>query len=397
MGMPDTEEIRQTIKTIKKLDELLECGTMDAGSAQTIATMKQANIEKLTAVQEIKVFAPTEKCRYWCARPKGTRKKVYGKTREEVLEKVYRAEYGEENETVGALWEPARDWYSEMKHSPEISVKRYDFIAKKYLLPSDFAEKRISGVDITDVTEFLYSFQGIVTKHDLGMIKTVVNRIYDYCIFKGYVSTNLARQVNTRSIMTVAETDKGTYTDEEREKILGELEGSDEPKDLFISFMFCICARIGEVRALRVSDIDFEKRTVSITKQITKRGELDHTKKGHDSGSHIYPLNDRAIDAARRAVNGRNDGFLFEGVDGKAVNDGALRKYLQRVCKRAGVRYLSPHKMRAYAATNIVRAGADITTLMNAGGWSDKQTALHYIKQVENDAALREVVEKMPN
>ena len=395
--MSDEEFIRQTGNTIKRLTDLLSSVTMDSRSAQAIDEMRRKNIELLLEKEGIKVYPPTEKCPYFWARPKGERQKIYGKTREEVSEKIYGCEYGEENSRIGELWRPACDWYSSMKHSPSVSVKRYDWAANKYLLSSAFAKKRISAVDITDVTEYLYSFQGKVTSHELGSIKTVINRIWDYAIYKGYVNVNLARQVNTRSIMTKAEEDKGTYTDEEREKLLDALSDSNEPKDLFITFMFCICARIGEVRALRVSDIDFENRTVSITKQITARGELPHTKKGHDAGSHIYPLSDRALDAARRAVNGRNSGFLFEGIEGKPINDGALRKYLSRVCRRIGIRYLSPHKMRAYAATKLVQAGADLNTLMSAGGWSDKQTALHYVKEVRDTENLRSFVGKLPD
>lgn len=66
--------------------------------------------------------------------------------------------------------------------------------------------------------------------------------------------------------------------------------------------MFCLCARIGELRALRWSDVDFDKHTISISREIVLRKneegknrfvEVNHTK-GGEHGSRVLPLSERA-------------------------------------------------------------------------------------------------------
>jgi integrase len=73
----------------------------------------------------------------------------------------------------------------------------------------------------------------------------------------------------------------------------------------------------------------------------------------------------------------------------------SVYRWWNRLCKQLGL-YVTPHMGRHSMATWLVDGGADIKTLMEAGGWDDVKSVLRYIKSgVDRVRAARKNMGKL--
>ncbi|WP_026510554.1 site-specific integrase [Butyrivibrio sp. LC3010] len=127
-------------------------------------------------------------------------------------------------------------------------------------------------------------------------------------------------------------------------------------------------------------------------KSYSKEDDVAHTK-GGEKGSRILPLSDRAIDVLKSLgmPDDLSDHIVVTS-HGNPLNTGHFNDHLKAITAKAGVPYLSSHKIRFWSVTELARAtGGDLQTVMYAAGHADKNTTLHYIRAVQQDARLDEI------
>lgn len=75
----------------------------------------------------------------------------------------------------------------------------------------------------------------------------------------------------------------------------------------------------------------------------------------------------------------------------------SVHRPLKNACKRAGVEYLPPHQQgrHTYAQWMVDFAGADLKSLMDAGGWESVQSVIRYLHVTPGRAAKE--AEKFPH
>lgn len=228
-----------------------------------------------------------------------------------------------------------------------------------------------------------------------------LHAVYDLAIEMDIVTDNLSRSLNCKDLKFKAVDNRNIrYTNEDREAILKVLSEKKDKcgYDYGIELMFCLCVRIGELKALRWSDIDFRNKTISVSREVVLRKdenginhhvELAHTK-GGEKGSRILPLSDRAINVFKSLgmPDDLSDHIVVTS-HGNPLNTGHFNDHLKAITTEAGVPYLSSHKIRFWSVTELARAtGGDLQTVMYAAGHVDKNTTLHYIRAVQSDAQL---------
>lgn len=130
--------------------------------------------------------------------------------------------------------------------------------------------------------------------------------------------------------------------------------------------------RGGEVVGLKLRDIDWRSGEITL-----------HAKGGHrvrlpmpvDVGEAIVSYLRRRPDSEERRV------FLrvhapFRGLSGT----GAIRGVLDRACRRAGMTYVSPHRLRHTTATEMLRAGVSLAEIGQVLGHGGAVTTAMYAK-----------------
>lgn len=130
-------------------------------------------------------------------------------------------------------------------------------------------------------------------------------------------------------------------------------------------------------RLEKITGIDWDKdvdlSTRSITFQTTKNGEMRT----------IHIPDPLLIELAMVPEEDRH-GPMFHWSDKRHVH-----KPLRSACKRAGLRYLSPHKLGRHTFATWLRryAGRDLKGLMEDGGWKSINSVVRYAHVVAGETA----------
>ena len=154
--------------------------------------------------------------------------------------------------------------------------------------------------------------------------------------------------------------------------------------EALILFLLDTGARVGELVALNVADVDMATGAVRIA----------HGK--GDKARTVF-LGYRSRRVLRRYLREREDEVtpnspLFTSLrsprEGRRMTTQAVRLLMSRLCRRAGIPVRGPHALRRTFALWALRSGMDVYTLAKLMGHSDISTLRHYLRFIEDD--LRE-------
>ena len=166
-----------------------------------------------------------------------------------------------------------------------------------------------------------------------------------------------------------------------------------------ILFMSRYGLRDGEMRSLKVSDVDFENRTLivdSTFKKVTSGSEIEGPTK--TKRSRVLPLTDSALELLRPYCESKDSSsFLFSGASGGKLNYGWFRRtYLKPAAQRIGLGEVTMHTLRHTAASLQSRvSGDDVSVARLLGHARVSTTQNHYIhKSIEDLRRLVAQVEQ---
>ena len=141
-------------------------------------------------------------------------------------------------------------------------------------------------------------------------------------------------------------------------------------------------ARLGEVCAAKVSDIDFVNGTFRIERAVQriKQGEktqlVVQTPKSETSVRTV-PLPADALKYLKKAVAGLpQDAYILTGRTDKPMEPRTYQYYFESVLRRCGVRKRCYHTLRHAYATRCIEKGIDIKSVSEMLGHSDITTTL---------------------
>lgn len=105
---------------------------------------------------------------------------------------------------------------------------------------------------------------------------------------------------------------------------------------------------------------------------------VNHTKSGLKEGNRIQPLSDKAVEIlkAQRRSNPFGE-YVFLYKDAPLVSN-TINHHLLRICERAGVEYMSSHKIRFWSVTNMYANGMRQADIQRMAGHTDPATTDHY-------------------
>lgn len=136
-------------------------------------------------------------------------------------------------------------------------------------------------------------------------------------------------------------------------------------EDSFYKELFIVLSetgmRIGEVSALTIDDVDFDRMELHVTKTVTRskdnKVEIGDSPKT-EAGYRIVPITARCEAALmdqikkNRMIFGNSD-LVFRTVRGCVITTGSVRYDITSICKVADLEPISPHALRALFATRF--------------------------------------------
>jgi integrase len=142
-------------------------------------------------------------------------------------------------------------------------------------------------------------------------------------------------------------------------------------------FMFLTGARISEAIRLRWDDVDLEKRQALIRQTKQRDERLAHLPQPLVVALANLPHDDLPV-------------FGYQNRGGGTV------EAWERVCKRAGIQYLSFHCCRHGFATALLKAGIDVVTVARLGGWKTAKLVLETYGHATDDPTLTDRIFDTP-
>lgn len=246
------------------------------------------------------------------------------------------------------------------------------------------------------------------TRKRISNARSVLNGIMSYAIEEELLSHNPVSDVNFKQFTyrPVENQSDNVFSQEDTVKLLSYLKDIKEPYSLAIQLSFYLFVRVGETKAIKWEDIDYDKRIVYLHRQITcerilnddltfskRQIKVANQMKGNTShGFRKQYLTDEALKILHKAKELNPTGtYVFEPNNSVMTTDSFNRR-LKKYCKESGVPYRSSHKIRFYNASTAYD-GNNLATLSYLMGHSEVATTLHYLRNVnkgeENTLAFK--------
>ena len=348
--------------------------------------------------------------------PAGKRECVSLREQELEIQKFINANVNANNMTVEQLVEN----YLKIRKS---SVKRSTAKNHKYALKllkknPAFCKKKIVDIQITDAKNFFIDFaENGATYSNLLMVKGIVFPAFRNAYEDRLIMTNpMAFSFSKLIKGTLGETP--SLTEEQMNKFLDFIKNDSLLGRYYspIYILFHTGLRISELCGLVLQDVDFRKKTITISHQlVTAPGGSDDyidTPKT-ERGKRVLPLTDDVADHLKAlqvlvmkrriqpVVEGYS-GFFFVTKNGKRPTNGSdwssIFKNLEHKFRKQNPDYeiphITPHVCRHTYCTNMARAGVQPKVLQYLMGHADIETTLSIYTHVHDEQEVREAVEK---
>lgn len=150
--------------------------------------------------------------------------------------------------------------------------------------------------------------------------------------------------------------------------------------------LVAVCAfaglRLGEVAALRVGDIDFLGRSLSVSRQVQREngGLVDIKEPKYGSERVVYVPDELAVilseHIARCCRGAASDRWLFSAGE-QPWHQNTVGYYWHKARDRSGVEGFTLHDLRHFYASGLIAAGCDVVTVQRALGHAKATTTLN--------------------
>jgi integrase len=139
--------------------------------------------------------------------------------------------------------------------------------------------------------------------------------------------------------------------------------------------------RLGEASGLNVSDVDFLRRRIKVTRQVQKKrgGPPELRPPKYESNRTVFASDELLETLARHIqdVGVSAAGWLFTGASGDPISPTTVNSWWQRTVTAAGVRAVTIHSLRHYYASGLIAAGCDVVTVQRALGHKSPSVTLN--------------------
>lgn len=231
-----------------------------------------------------------------------------------------------------------------------------------------------SYVDITanDVRMYLYKYKVEHGSSDsyIDNIRRTLNGFFQWLVDNEYLTRNPCARV-----------EKIKYTEKKRQPLTAyELEffrwnTENIREKALIDFFYSTGCRVSECADVRLSDIDWNNRSV-----IIRHGKGDKQR--------IVYFNAEAELTMREYIASRDDDtdalFVSERSPHNPIKSHALENIIKKVAERTGI-HVFPHRLRHTFATSGIRGGMPLEKLQALLGHEKPETTLIYAKLDQTD------------
>lgn len=220
--------------------------------------------------------------------------------------------------------------------------------------------------------------------------KSVINKFFDYCLKREILEKNPVDVIERIKVTDDDKKKKDIVTDKELEKILKKIDKKSifKTKNRCLVNMFTFSGiRVSELCGMKWEDIDFKNKTIGIRGKGRKNRLVPLIK---DVETELKGLKKEQIPKSDYVFTVKNTGIPMKP---RSVHD-----IIKRYAKEAKIdKIISPHRLRATAATNYLREGVNLRYIQMLLGHKSLATTMLYMNpdEQEMNQALHDAAKSM--
>ena len=285
---------------------------------------------------------------------------------------------------------------------------------------TDFGQRRIKDLKAMDVLDFLESVPEAAHKKEGRPLSSKAFTALKV-IVKGTLKRARREELTSISVTdifddldvspkrlaqrSVSEEDD-VFTEEELPKFMTYLKEHPDPQNLGILLMIYTGIRVGELAALKHSDvlegadgyqINVERTETAYTGEDGKRiyTVRDHTKTPAGVRKVVVPTGAYWLIRKLETLNPFGE-YIFVNAKGERLTTNAFRARQKRVCSWIGIKPKSPHKSRKTYASLLLNNSCDLNFIKNQMGHTDiTTTESFYHKDMRSIRRKTEILDQM--
>jgi integrase len=281
------------------------------------------------------------------------------------------------------------------------SYERYQFCLQ-LLCKDELAQMDIRAIRLEHVQEYVNRLEDM-SASTIKKQKLLLSQVLEYAMLTEAIQRNPVEGVqmppmthNTKVVFP--------YERDEQEKLVTAFTEENNGRPHLRYGWGCVLIletglRAGEALALEWGDIDEEKRTLKVTKNMVRvdgKNLVQRTTKT-ESGRRTIPLNARAIEAVRHMKAQVVPGcpYVFATQTGKHLSYRNLLATMETACAAAGVEHRGLHALRHSFASNLYARGVEVKIISKLLGHASVEITynryVHFFKS-DIDDTLRQAV-----
>ena len=254
--------------------------------------------------------------------------------------------------------------------------------------------------DITpaNISALLLSMQSQGKAHATCVkVYTILHSLFKMAYMSDVVTTNPMDKVERPRPRKgeLKEKDVEAYTTEEVQRIFAALESEPLKWRVLLRLLIDTGIRRGECCGLQWQNIDFKANTITIAGNLCYTPQkgiyLDTPKSGKVRTIDVDPeiialLRELRLEQASQAIST----YVFTQQNSpEPMHPQSPARYMQKFSKRCGVSGLHPHKLRHTFASIAITNGADVASVSEKLGHSDKAVTLRMYTHADQESMKR--------
>jgi len=251
----------------------------------------------------------------------------------------------------------------------------------------DWYKEAASNIMSSDITKLFHKMREKgLSDSTIGKLRADIRKVYEFGMLFDHVKGIKHCPTTGVSIKSRKRMRTEILSDDEIKKLLTYAQTYEPAWYPIWAFAVYTGCRNGELYALKWSDIDFQERLITVQRSYNRKARMDKSTKTGDwrKVSICAPLwmivedLKNAYDHEVERGSCKYLGYVLPR-PGRWQN-GEQARVLRQFCEEIGITPVCFHTLRACFATELLKRGVDVPSVMRVGGWKSLKTMMHYVR-----------------